>query len=66
MHKVDGSLELRGGVCGRTAAVRDAIVAAVAEAADCAAVTAAHLAGEFPRDSESGPRPGSRRSPSAA
>ena len=33
------------GVCSRTEAVRDAIVAAVSEASDCASVTDAHLAG---------------------
>ena len=53
-----------GGVCERTPAVRDAIVAAVA-ASDCAAVTAADLAGGF-RSARSAPSRGARRSPSAA
>ena len=53
VHRIDGSLEeLRGGVCGRTPEVRDAIVRAVAEAASCAEVTAAHLAGGIARNYE--------------
>ena len=47
-HKVDGSTTLAsGGICGRTAQVADAIVAAVGDAAvdGCDDVTAAHLAG---------------------
>ncbi len=50
--KVDSSgyRPTSGGVCGRTPAVRDAIVRAVAAAADCAAVTAAHLAGGIARN----------------
>ena len=41
--KVDGSLGLTGGVCGRTLEVRDAIVAAVSAASNCTQVTDAHL-----------------------
>ena len=36
---------LTGGVCDRTAQVRDALVAAVSEASDCSEVTTAHLGG---------------------
>ena len=43
--KVDGTQTVStDGVCGRTAQVRDAIVAAVSAASDCSQVTPAHLA----------------------
>ena len=42
--KADGTLLLEDGVCDRTAPVRDAIVAAVSAASDCAQVTDAQLA----------------------
>ena len=45
-HRVDGATAaLTGGICGRTAQVRNAIVAAVDAASDCSEVTPAHLAG---------------------
>ena len=45
VHKVDGTLATTGGVCERTRAVQEAIVAAVDGAAHCAEVTAAELRG---------------------
>ena len=43
-HRVDGATAaLTGGICDRTAQVRDALVAAVSEASDCSQVTPAHL-----------------------
>ena len=43
-HRVDGSdAALTGGVCDRTAQVRDALVAAVATASDCSEVSDAQL-----------------------